>query len=131
MTIETLEQYRYYAKEIDSIALELEHVYNTVKSPNGRKGEAVRGSVPSNPTEHAALAAIELQKELETKRAALTELTAELDAWLVTIGDPEIVSIIRYHYILGFNWKQTNLKVYGYPNYHRARNKFHKYFEKI
>lgn len=129
MTIETLEKYRYYAKDIDSLELELEQAYNPVKSPNGRTGDAVRGSTPSNPTEQAAFRAMELRKELEAKRAVLSEMAAELDAWLISIEDPEIGSIVRYHYILGFNWKQTNLKVYGYPNYHRARRKIHRYFE--
>lgn len=76
------------------------------------------------------MAAIEIQRKLESKKEQLSRMTIEIDEWLMTINDPEIASIIRYHFILGLNWRETNVKVYGYPNYYRARKKIFRYFDK-
>ena len=54
----------------------------------------------------------------------------DIERWLITCEDPEIVSIIRWHYLLGLDWRQTNKKVYGYPDYWRSRKKIVRFFEK-
>jgi hypothetical protein len=74
---------------------------------------------------------VQLKELLECQRQELYELVEEIERWLTTVEDTEIVSIIRWHYLLKLNWRQTNLKVYGYPDYYYSRQKIIKYFEKI
>ena len=56
------------------------------------------------------------------------EALKEIEEWLMQLEDPEMVSIIRWHYIVGYSWSDTNIEVYGYPDNHRARKKIFRYF---
>lgn len=58
-------------------------------------------------------------------------LLEEIEAWLLTVTDTEIVSIIRWKYLLRLDWKRVNMKVYGYPDYWYARKRLIRFFEKI
>lgn len=128
MTIETLEQYYGLAANIDAITEEIETLYNPVKSP---VGSTTRNSEPGDPTGRSAMRIIQLKDMLEADKARQLELAEEIEHWLMTVNDSEVVSIIRWHYILHYNWKATNAKVYGYPDYHYARRQVVRYFEKM
>ena len=130
MTIEQLEQFRGMRAEVVAIQKEIETYYNPVSSPNGRT-DGGHGSTPGNPTERAAMRVIECKKALESKVYAMQEALAAIDEWLDTVDDSKLRAIIRWHYIHGLTWKQTNVKVYGYANPHRAQKKVLRFFENL
>lgn len=130
MTIETLEGYRGIATGVEAIEMEIQTLYTPVSSPNGREMTGSFSGSPSDPTAHAAMRIISLRERLSEERERMYATLEEIEAWLITCPDPEVVSIIRWHYLLGLNWKQTNMKVYGYPDYDRSRKKISRYFQK-
>lgn len=107
----------------------MKFVYLPVESPNGKTGGGF-SNTPSDPTARSAMKAIQIQEKLEARLKEQSELGCEIEEWLLTVTDPEIEAIIRFHYILGFSWKGTNIKVFGDPNYHRARKKIFRFFGK-
>ena len=129
MTIETLEQYYGIASNIEAIELEISTLYNPVSSPNGHTEP--RGTTQSNPTERNALRIIHLREQCEQERERMYALLEEIEAWLPTVTDTEIVSIIRWKYLLRLDWKRVNMKVYGYPSYDYSRKRLHRFFERL
>lgn len=129
MTIEKLERYCGISSNIEAIDAEIQSLYKPIASPNGKSGGG--SSLPSNPTERTAFRIDELRSLLENQRQELYDLVEEIEQWLTTVQDTEIVSIIRWHYLLRLNWKQTNMKVYGHPDYDYCRKKIIRYFEKL
>lgn len=129
MTIEKLEMYYAIASTIEAIERQIQTSYATVSSPNGR--ESTGSTTPGNPTERQAMRIIALKENLEQERERLYDLAEEIEAWLPTVDDLEVVSIIRWHYLLRLTWKATNMKVYGYPDYSYSRKKITRYFEKL
>ena len=130
MTIETLEEYRGIASGVEAIEMEIQTLYNPISSPNGREMQGSFSGSPSDPTAHAAMRIISLRDKLDEERERMYATLENIERWLITCEDPEIVSIIRWHYLLGLDWRQTNKKVYGYPDYWRARKKIVRFFEK-
>lgn len=130
MTIETLEQYYGIASNIEAIEQEINTLYNPISSPSGRYSE-VMSLTPSNPTERNALRIIHLREQCESERERMYALLEEIEAWLLTVTDTEIVSIIRWKYLLRLDWKRVNMKVYGYPSYDYSRKRLHRYFDRL
>lgn len=127
MNIETLESYYGAYSNIAAIEEEIKQLYNPIRSPIGNTGN----KEPGDPTARSAMRIIQLRDKLESEKTRLLGLVDEIEQWLLTVEDSEIVSIIRWHYVLGLNWKQTNMKVYGYPDYFYSRQKVIRYFEKL
>lgn len=130
MTKDKLEQYYGVASNIEAIDMEISHLYNPISSPNGRT-DGGTSTTPGDPTHRTAMRIIQLQEMLEAERERLCELAEEIEKWLLTVEDTEIVSIIRWHYLLRLNWKRTNMKVYGYPSYDYSRKRIDRYFERL
>ena len=130
MTIETLEEYQGIASNIEAIENEIASLYNPITSPNGRELVGSSGGSPSDPTGRSAMRIIVLRDKLSEERQRMYDVLEEIEDWLLTCPDTEIVSIIRWHYLLGLDWKQTNRKVYGYPDYYRSRKKVYRFFGK-
>ena len=130
MTIETLEGYRGIASGVEAIEAEIATLYTPISSPNGREMQGSFSGSPSDPTAHAAMRIISLREKLDEERERMYATLEDIERWLMTCEDPEIVSIIRWHYLLGLDWRQTNKKVYGYPDYWRSRKKIVRFFEK-
>lgn len=128
MTIETLEGYRGIAAGVEAIERELNTLYNPVSSPNGREMIGSFSGSPSDPTAHAALRIIALREQLDEERERMYATLEEIEEWLASCKDTEVVSIIRWHYLLRLTWKQTTMKVYGYPDYQYSRKKIMRYF---
>lgn len=129
MTIDTLEQYRGIVSEINAMSAEIEALYDTRKSPNGRESSG-HGSGPSAPTESAVRRIDEVKQKRQRKREEWARAVHEIETWLDTVGDADVRSIVRWHYVLGYSWKKTSREVYGVENYYRARKKIYRYFEK-
>ena len=131
MTIATLERYQGLASGVQAIEVEISTLYNPVRSPNGRESSGSFSGTPSDPTAQSAMRIISLRETLEEQRESMYALLEEIEKWLSTCENPEIVSIIRWHYLLGLTWKQTNMKVYGYPDYDRSRKKVMRFFKNL
>lgn len=130
MTIDKLEQYYGISSNIEAIEEEIQTLYNPVSSPNGRPMEG-HGNTPSNPTERNAMKIIHLKEQCEAERERMYAMLEEIEAWLPTVTDTEIVSIIRWKYLLRLDWKRVNMKVYGYPSYDYSRKRLRRYFDKL
>lgn len=130
MTIEKLEQYRGICSNISAIYAELTNAYYPYRSPNGKKDPIIYSSVPSDPTQQAVFNALDLQNRLELRLEEQAVALGEIETWLLTLTDPEIESIIRWHYVIGLNWKETTEKIYGYGDPYRTRKKIFRYFGK-
>ena len=130
MTIDKLEQYYGISSNIEAIEEEIQTLYNPVSSPNGRPMEG-HSNTPSNPTERNAMKIVHLKEQCEAERERMYALLEEIEAWLLTVKDTEIVSIIRWKYLLRLDWKRVNMKVYGYPSYDYSRKRLRRYFDKL
>lgn len=133
MTRETLEEYYSIASRIQAIDEEIRILYTPSLGGSGNQIGAGRVSVrmPHSQTEETALRIVRLKETLEEERLRLLDLAEEIEAWLDTVADPEIEAIVRWHYLLRCNWKVTNIKVYGYPDYWYSRKRLERYFSKF
>jgi hypothetical protein len=127
MNIEELEQFRGMKAECDMIKAEIEALYNPVASPNG-KTEPGHSSTPGNPTEQAAFRIMERKRVLEQKQTEMLHRLAEVERWLDTVPDAQMSALLRCYYILGNTWKQTSVRIYGYPCPQRAHQRVHRFF---
>lgn len=125
---EKLEMYYGIASNLEAIDAEIRALYKPISSPQGHQGAS--SHTPTSPTERSAMRIIHLKDQLEAERERLTQLAEEIETWLTTVTDTEIVAIIRWHYLMRLNWIQTNVKVYGYPDYSYSRKRIERYFAK-
>lgn len=124
LTKEYLEHIEQVSKEIRILNKEIENGYNTYHSP---QLDRVSGRTKAANPVQSAVSRIEA---LKNRRDKLILEMLYFDGELIeTVKDPAMSAIIRYHYVLGFNWKDTNYAVYGEFNYHRARCQVIRYLE--
>ena len=130
MTIEDLEVLRYLNSEIRAVQQEIEGMYNTYRS---RAFEKI-GSSPQHagdPTADAVRKIIGLQAKYNSMLNDMADRRDRVNAWLVSLDDGEIKSIIRWHYLCGKSWKQTSGLVYGgRSNERNAYRVIRRYFGK-
>ena len=130
MTIEDLEELRYLDSEIKAVQREIENMYNTYRSPAFEK----IGSSPQHagdPTADAVRKIIGLQAKYNSMLNDMADRRERVKAWLVSLDDGEIKSIIRWHYLCGKSWKQTSGLVYGgRSNERNAYRVIRRYFGK-
>lgn len=129
MTKEKLEMYYGISSNIEAINAEIDTLYKPITSPQGRPMSG-HSSVPSSPTETSAMRIIYLKDMLVAEREKLYALAEEIENWLTTVDDTEIVAIIRWHYLMRLPWNKTNIKVYGYPDYSYSRKRVERFFSK-
>ena len=130
MTIDKLEQYYGLASEIEAIEQEINQLYKPISSPNGRTDPGW-STTPRDPTNRSVMRIIQLRDKLEDEKTRLRNLAEEIENWLPTVTDSEVRSIIRWHYLLRLDWKRTNMRVYGYPDYWYSRQRIHRFFDKL
>lgn len=126
MTVEKLESYKSLTAEMKAITLQIDSLYDTYRSPQ-LMSDAHSMSVGS-PVETAVNKVLELKTVYEQKYEEAANLLYNIETWLSQIEDPEIRSIIRFHYILNRSWVQTSAEVYGFPSYYNSRKKIMRYF---
>lgn len=130
MTIEELEELRYLNSEIRAVQQEIEGMYNTYRSPAFEKIGSSPLS-PGDPTAQAVSKVMQLQRKYNSMLTEMADRRDRVNAWLVELDDPEIRSIIRWHYLNGKSWKQTSGLVYGYrSNERNAYRVIRRYFGK-
>ena len=128
MTVEKLEAYRGLTSEIKGLREQIDSLYDTYRSPQ-LTSDAHSMSVGS-PVETAVNKVLELKTVYEQKYEEAANLLYNIETWLSQIEDPEIRSIARFHYVLGYSWQRTNTVVYGYSSYHTARKRLMRYLGK-
>lgn len=129
MTIEELEELRYLNSEIRAVQQEIEGMYNTYRSPAFEKIGSSPLS-PGDPTSEAVQKIMALQRKYNSMLTEMADRRDRVNAWLVELDDPEIRSIIRWHYLNGKSWKQTSGLVYGANSYYNARKALMRWFGK-
>ena len=110
MTIEELQTYRYAAAEVEALQLQIQQLYNPVRSPN-LVSIGARGNSTSDPTNDSVMLADELQRQLEEKQEALRAKAMAIEMWLNSVTDGKIRMAVRWHFLLGATWKETARKV--------------------
>lgn len=129
MTIDDLEDLRYLDSEIQAVQREIENMYNTYRSPAFEKiGQSPLS--PGDPTAQAVSKVMQLQRKYNSMLTEMADRRDRVNAWLVELDDPEIRSIIRWHYLNGKSWKQTSGLVYGANSYYNARKALMRWFGK-
>lgn len=130
MTIDDLEDLRYLDSEIQAVQREVENMYNTYRSPAFEKiGQSPLS--PGDPTAQAVSKVMQLQRKYNSMLTEMADRRDRVNAWLVELDDPEIRSIIRWHYLNGKSWKQTSGLVYGdRSNERNAYRVIRRYFGK-
>ena len=129
MTLEELETTRYLDSEITAVQREIEGLYNTYHSPAlGKTGSASQH--PGDPTAQTVQKIIALQKKYNVMLTQMADHRDQINIWLCGLADPEIKSIIRWHYLCGKTWNRTSGLVYGNNNYYNARKAVMRYFGK-
>ena len=130
MTIEDLEELRYLNSEIQAVQREIENMYNTYRSPAFEKiGQSPLS--PGDPTAQAVSKVMQLQRKYNIMLTEMADRRDLVNAWLVSLDNGEIKSIIRWHYLNGKSWKQTSGLVYGdRSNERNAYRVIRRYFGK-
>lgn len=130
MTIKDLEELRYLNSEIRAVQQEIEGMYNTYRSPAFERIGSSPLS-PGDPTAQAVSKVMQLQRKYNSMLTEMADRRDRVNAWLVELDDPEIRSIIRWHYLNGKSWKQTSGLVYGdRSNERNAYRVIRRYFGK-
>lgn len=127
MTVEKLESYRGLTSEMKALTQQITSLYDTYRSPQLMSNGSHSMSAGS-PVETAVNKVLELKMVYEQKYEEAANLLYNIETWLSQIEDPEIRSIARFHYVLGYSWQRTNVAVYGYASYYAARKKIMRYF---
>lgn len=128
MTIEKLENYKGLVAEMHSLSESIDSLYDTYRSPQlSSEGGSHSGNVGS-PVEDAVNRILKLKDLYDYKYSEAANLLLEVEAWLSTVDDPEIRSIVRFHYVLNKSWVQTSTEVYGFSSYYNSRKKIMRYF---
>lgn len=115
MTVEKLEAYRGLTSEIKGLREQIDSLYDTYRSPQLMSDGGSHSMSVSSPTERAVAKILKLKKTYQQKYDEAADLLLQVENWLSQVEDPEIRSIIRFHYILNRSWQQTSTEVYGYP----------------
>lgn len=127
MSIDKLEQYRGLTTEMKALSQQITSLYDTYRSPQLMSDGGHSMSVSSS-TERAVAKILKLKETYQQKYDEAADLLLQVENWLSQVEDPEIRSIIRFHYILNRSWQQTSTEVYGYPSYYNSRKKIMRYF---
>lgn len=128
MTIEKLENYKGLVAEMHSLSESIDSLYDTYRSPQFCRNGGSHSNNVWSPVEDAVNRILKLKDLYDHKYSEATNLLLEVEAWLSTVDDPEIRSIVRFHYVLNKSWVQTSTEVYGFPSYYNSRKKIMRYF---
>lgn len=115
MSIEKLEAYRGLTTEMKALSQQITSLYDTYRSPQFMSDGGSHSTNVSSPTENAVGKILKLKETYQQKYDEAADLLLQVENWLSQVEDPEIRSIIRFHYILNRSWQQTSTEIYGYP----------------
>lgn len=130
ITKEELRNYRKLRVEIAALEAEIRAMYSPVGSP---PTEIIgsRGNTPGDPTAQTVYRIEGKREKLEAKIAEYLELTERIEQFVEEIDDLTVKSIVRLHFLVGYSWRQTCVRVYGYADPDTCRNTFNRYMSRI
>lgn len=99
-------------------------LYNTYHSPALEFRNKSAGNL-SDPTAEAVRRIGKIDEELLPIMKAVFAFEDDLHA----LTDYEVAAIIRWHYLIGLSWTDTNMKVYGTRDYNYSRKKVLRYLK--
>lgn len=129
MTIDDLRKVRAMKRNAEIIAEELNALYFPYKSPFAPRSEGQNPNRGSDPTPRAVERIDAMRKKLEEAMNEYTAKVYEVEEWLMTVDDMEVICIIRTHYILRKSWKETAKIVYGYASREAPRKRIERFFK--
>lgn len=103
VTKEDLKAYQRKKLQLGAYDAEIEHAYNTYKSPQMNASGGGHSGDPGDPVTRAMTRI----RRLKARRQSLIEKLAEIEQFVDEIDDPLEQSICRYHYIIGLTWDAT------------------------
>lgn len=104
MTVEKLESYKSLTAEMKAITLQITSLYDTYRSPQLMSDGGSHSMNVSSPTESAVVKILKLKETYQQKYDEAADLLLQVENWLSHVEDPEIRSIIRFHYMLNRSW---------------------------
>lgn len=128
MSIEKLEAYKGLTSEMKALRDQIDSLYDTYRSPQFFSEGGSHSSNVGSPVEDAVNRILKLKDIYDHKYSEAAGLLLEVENWLSQVEDPEIRSIIRFHYVLNKSWVQTSTELYGFPSYYNSRKKIMRYF---
>lgn len=124
----TLEKFHRKYEHIEELRELIKSKYDTRHTPS--ISVSLRSTRDlSGPTVKALERIEQLRKALEQAEDEYLTDYEEIEAWLRSIPDLNIVAIIRWHFLLGYNWRETNIKVFKKHDYCFARARYLRYAE--
>lgn len=128
MTEEMLKEILLKFNRVKELEFELRMLYDTRKSVSSIQKVKFGSGKTSDPVSNAF-------HKMETVRA---DYEAALDDWLCDaeriekwlhdcVPDTEVSAITRWHFLLGYDWRHTNIKVFHRYDYQFARKVFYRY----
>jgi hypothetical protein len=127
MTIEELESVRGMASEVQAIQNEIESLYTPICSPNGQSSGG-HSNTPSDPTERAVNRILEIRADLEKRIDDYTAEIKRVEEWIAILDDKNLATIVRYHYISGYDWNKTCYLTNNYYSHTVCQKKIRRYF---
>ena len=127
ITIEELKNYRYLQMQAQAIQEQIRQMYVPISSPQLSQ-IGTKSNVPGDPTRSAFYRIEKLNQELEEKVNEIAVQMKRILDWVDTIDNPEIQIIIRWHFMNGLSWKETERKIYSTSDSDSCRMKFYRYF---
>lgn len=129
MTIETLRQYRAIASNVEALEKEIQSYYLPITSVTIKPVMAGKSSShpAGDPTAQAVNRILDLQDLLTERRNEQQKMLFEIEEWMRNVRDHEVEAIIRWHFLLGMTWADTNTKVFGYTDRDYCRKRFYRY----
>ena len=124
ITIERLEEIRTIYQRFNILQREREEAYQTYKSPiifyEHQKG--------SDTLSDPVVKAFHRIEEIDNQLCNVLDKMIEFEDDLQKVPDLGIVAIIRWHYLIGLSWSDTNYKIYKEHNSSYCRKKIQRYF---
>lgn len=102
VTKEDLKTYQRKKLQLDAYDAQIEHAYDTYKSPT----MSASGGHSSDPGDPVTRAMNKIDR-LTKRRKILMEKMVEIEQFVDEIDDPLEQAICRYHYIIGLTWDAT------------------------
>ena len=128
ITLEDLRQYQDILEELEAIRDEIRMIYIESPSPKEVIGGRSSVSTPGDPTARKAMKALERKERLENRERQLEDLQERIEKYIDRMEDHHTAAIMRWHFIQGLTWRQTCVKVYGYPDPDICRMAVRRYF---
>jgi hypothetical protein len=129
MTIDKLASYNHLKKEIEQIDLTIYELEKTIIGSSKINDINISSGRISNPTEQLGLKLSKLKEKLISKKEDLLEKFEEIETFLATVTDLEVLTIIRIKYINCKSWNDVANELY--IDRTTAYKKVKSYLEKV